>query len=201
MKDIILKAIRNFEELHTGYVTWGQVQLLCLAVRNMKGNIFITNPSKEINNILVPEDIFCDINSENKYIDYASNIFHSRKNISCILFSKHEYGSNIKKEIPPILDDQAQLLGVSIKIAKPNAKAIVAALRSRYAAITEDGLCISLGSTIEDTYVAAQLLEKTSKCYTEAQKIGGAKTINCVEAWLMQQFYLFKYSKAAENNR
>ena len=63
------------------------------------------------------------------------------------------------------------------------------------------GNSICLGSSIDDAYVAAQLLEKTSKAFVLAKYLGGAKSINKIEAWLMQQFYQFKYSKEAKKNK
>ncbi|MFX9061574.1 hypothetical protein ABTN34_17165, partial [Acinetobacter baumannii] len=93
--------------------------------------------------------------------------------------TRQEYGSAIREEIPPILDDQAQLLGVSVRVAEVSdaAKAIsktIAALGSRYAAVCSDGKCICIGGTLDDAYIAAQLLEKTSKAWQEAKYLGGA---------------------------
>lgn len=201
MRDTILQAIRSFEQLHEGYTSWGKVDILCVVIKEKSGRILITNPSLEISDIHTEQDIIEANDCTHEYIHFAKEIFAKRKSINSIFFSRHEYASQIQKNIPPILDDQAQLLGVSVKVCNHNATAIVSALIGRYAAITKNGLCITLGNSIEDNYVAAQLLEKTSKCFIESESIGGAKTINCVEAWLMQQFYLFKYSKAAEKNK
>ncbi|MEZ5054700.1 MAG: hypothetical protein R2807_08095, partial [Chitinophagales bacterium] len=71
----------------------------------------------------------------------------------------------------------------------------------RYAAILPNGDSICLGIHLDDAYVAAQLLEKTSKAFVEAKYLGGAKSINRIEAWLMQQFYQLKYSKEAKKNK
>lgn len=201
MRDSILQAIRSFEKLHEGYTSWGNVNILCIALRDKSGKIYITHPDKEINDIQSQSDILIIDETNHEYIEFAKIIFSKRNSINSIFFSRHEYASKIKKDIPPILDDQAQLLGVSVKVCNQKATAIVSALSGRYATITIDGLCITIGNSIEDNYVAAQLLEKTSKCYLESESIGGAKTINCIEAWLMQQFYLYKYSKAAEKNK
>jgi hypothetical protein len=52
--------------------------------------------------------------------------------------------------------------------------------------------------TLDDAYIAAQLLEKTSKAFIEAKYLGGAKSINRLEAWAMQMYYQFKYSREAK---
>jgi hypothetical protein len=45
------------------------------------------------------------------------------------------------------------------------------------------------------------LLGKTSKDFVEAAYLGGAKSINRIEAWLMHKFYMLKYSKEAQKNK
>jgi L-fuculose-phosphate aldolase len=115
------------------------------------------------------------------------------------LKTQQQFASQVKEEIPPILDDQAQLLGVSVRIANTEQN-ITKALNNRFAANVIDGTSFCIGNTLEDAYVAAQLLEKTSKVFVEAKALGGAKPINKIEAWFMQQYYLLKYSKEAEKN-
>lgn len=92
------------------------------------------------------------------------------------------------------------MLGVSVRVMQ-NEKKILSALSGRYATILGSGNSLCLGNTLDDAYVAAQLLEKTAKAFVLGKALGGAKSINKIEAWLMQQFYLLKYSKAAEKNK
>ena len=49
-------------------------------------------------------------------------------------------------------------------------------------------------------FVVCQVLEKACKAFIEAEFLGGAKSINRVEAFLMHQFYLRKYSALKEEN-
>jgi ribulose-5-phosphate 4-epimerase/fuculose-1-phosphate aldolase len=114
--------------------------------------------------------------------------------------TQQQYAAQVKEEIPPILDDQAQLLGVTVRIAKTDAD-LLKALSGRYAAIGSNGISTCIGSSIEDAYVAAQLLEKTAKVFVEAKALGGAIPINRIEAWFMQQYYQLKYSKEAGKNK
>ena len=155
----------------------------------------INNENSDFSN-LNKDDFQSNLLSEN----WIGSIFLKRKNINYILITKQEFATQIKEEIPPILDDQAQLLGVTIRVAKDN-NGIVKAIKSRFAAVLQNGKSICIGNTLEDAYVAAQLLEKTSKAFIEAKFLGGAKSINKIEAWVMQQFYQFKYSKEALKNK
>jgi ribulose-5-phosphate 4-epimerase/fuculose-1-phosphate aldolase len=140
------------------------------------------------------------------YAKLTNRIFARRKDINFIFITQQEYAGGVLEEIPPILDDQAQLLGVSVRVAtteKPETDIVpvMHALRRRYAAILRDGRSICLGATPDDAYVAAQLLEKTAKAFTEAKWLGGAKSINRLEAWAMQMYYQYKYAKEAKKNK
>ncbi len=190
----ILNAANFFEQQSAGYKSWGKVEVLQIAMRLDNNEIISTNINKSLATITV-EDI--NVESENSI---SQKIFNKRKNVQVILITQQEFASQIKNEIPPILDDQAQLLGVSVRVAK-NENDILSALSGRFAAVLQDGKSICLGSSIDDVYVAAQLLEKTSKAFIEAEYLGGAKSINRIEAWLMQKFYQFKYSKEAKKNK
>ncbi|MEN9447786.1 MAG: hypothetical protein RJA25_1076 [Bacteroidota bacterium] len=190
----LLNAANYFEQQSAGYKSWGKVEVLQIAVRLKSGKIFVTDKNKKLN----------ELKNSDVYIADTKSIFHTifskRKDIQTILFTKQEYASQVSEEIPPILDDQAQLLGVSVKIAK-NEQNIPCALKGRFAAILKDGNSICVGNNLEEAYVAAQLLEKTSKAFVEAAHLGGAKSINRIEAWLMHQFYKLKYSKEAKKNK
>ena len=190
----LLNAASFFEQQSAGYKSWGKVEVLQVAIRLDNNEIISTNKNK-----ILSELTLNNINVENENSIF-SKIFNKRKKIQVILITKQEFASQIKNEIPPILDDQAQLLGVSVRVAK-NEDDVLSALSGRFAAVLQDGKSICLGSSIDDVYVAAQLLEKTSKAFIEAQYLGGAKSINKIEAWLMQQFYQFKYSKEAKKNK
>lgn len=189
----LLNAATYFEQQSAGYKSWGKVDVLQIAMRLDNNEIISTN-NKSLST-LSKEDIIPE-NTDSIF----NKIFNKRKKVQVILLTKQEYASQVKKEIPPILDDQAQLLGVSVRVAK-NENDVLHSLNGRFASVLHDGKSICLGSSLEDAYVAAQLLEKTSKAFVEAEYLGGAKSINRIEAWLMQKFYQFKYSKEAKKNK
>ena len=191
----ILGAHDFFLQQSAGYKSWGKVEVLQIAIR-IEGNAYIINNENSDFSNLNKDDFQSNLLSEN----WIGSIFLKRKNINYILITKQEFATQIKEEIPPILDDQAQLLGVTIRVAKDN-NGIVKAIKSRFAAVLQNGKSICIGNTLEDAYVAAQLLEKTSKAFIEAKFLGGAKSINKIEAWVMQKFYQFKYSKEAHKNK
>jgi len=191
---ILLNAADFFEQQSAAYKSWGMVEVLQIAMRLENNDIITTPKNKALSSLTAQDMIVADHDA------VFSKIFSKRKKVQVILITQQEYASQVKEEIPPILDDQAQLLGVTVRVAK-NDDDIIHSLSGRFASILLNGNSICLGNSIDDAYVAAQLLEKTSKAFVEAKYLGGAKSINKIEAWLMQQFYQFKYSKEAKKNK
>lgn len=104
--------------------------------------------------------------------------------------------------IPPLLDDFAQLVGVSVNVVDdqslPGDKAIskiLHALKRRNAVLLSNRFAICGGKDFDDALATAQVLEKGCKADIETKCLGGAVRINKIEAYLMRWVYLFKYSK------
>lgn len=180
------------------YQSWGDVAILEGSIRvGQKILRAKSNPAG-----LTFQEI--DINHKQSL---HAGIYQKRKNINAIFITHQTNASKVTSTIPPILDDQAQLLGPNLKYLKlvedtsQYKKQIIKGLKGRYATILSNQQSVCIGKSMEDAYVAAQLVEKTSKAFLEAKHIGGAKSINIIEAWLMHKFYLLKYSKESEKNR
>ena len=194
MVKALLDAPAYFESQQEGYRSWGKVEVQQIAVRSEGGYLLVDTAGK--GKSLTEKNIQFITDTTGTF----SQLFKSRKRINTVLVTKQQYAAQVKQEIPPILDDQAQLLGVTVRIAKKDAD-LLEALSGRYAAIGSNGISTCIGSSIEDAYVAAQLLEKTAKVFVEAKALGGAIPINRIEAWFMQQYYQLKYSKEAGKNK
>jgi L-fuculose-phosphate aldolase len=113
-----------------------------------------------------------------------------------------------RREVPPILDDMAQLIGTSVRVAPyalPSTSKIVKgtirALKGRMAALMANHGAVCIGRDIDEAFVVCQVLEKACKAFIEAEFLGGAKGINKFEAYLMHQFYLRKYSAQDKTNK
>ena len=77
----------------------------------------------------------------------------------------------------------------------------VKALGGRMAALMANHGAVCVGRDLDEAFVVCQVLEKACKAFIEAEFLGGAKGINKVEAWIMHQYYLRKYSKENSANR
>ncbi len=202
--------------LHEGLVTrtWGNV-----SIRLNEHHMVIT-PSGRPYEELTPQDMVL-VNYKNHHYDGTirpsseyklhTEIYRTRSKVNAVIHTHQMNASTVavaQREIPAILDDQAQILGPSVRVAPyalPNTKKIVRAtvkaLKGRNAALMANHGAVCVGRTIDEVFVCCQVLEKTAKAFIEAEFLGGAKSINKFEAWAMHKYYILKYSKDAKKNR
>lgn len=138
-------------------------------------------------------------------------IYRTRKEVNAVIHTHQMNASTVAaahREVPPILDDQAQIIGPSVRVADyalPSTKKItkktVKALKGRNAALMANHGAVCVGRDLDEAFVVCQVLEKACKAFIEAEFLGGAKSINKFEAALMHQFYLRKYSANAKKNK
>jgi len=136
-------------------------------------------------------------------------IYKSRTKVHAVIHTHQQNASTVaaaRVELPPILDDMAQILGPTVRVAeyalpstKKIVKATVKALKGRNAALMANHGAIVVGGDLDEAFVAAEVLEKTAKSFIEASFIGEAKSINKFEAWFMHQYFIRKYSKQRKN--
>ena len=140
-----------------------------------------------------------------------AEIYKQRPKINAVIHTHQMNASTVaaaRREVPPILDDMAQVIGPTVRVAPyalPSTRKIVSktvkALRGRNAALMANHGAVCIGRNIEEAFVVSEVLEKACKAFIESEFLGGAKSINKVEAYLMHQFYLRKYSKLDKENR
>jgi L-fuculose-phosphate aldolase len=138
-------------------------------------------------------------------------IYRTRKKIHAVVHTHQQNASTVAaahREVPPILDDMAQIIGPSVRVAEyalPSTKKItkktVSALKGRKAALMANHGAVCVGRDLEEAFVVCQVLEKACKAFIEAEFLGGAKSINKFEAHLMHQIYIRKYSGEADKNK
>ena len=108
--------------------------------------------------------------------------------------------SQTGKAAYPLLDDFAQIIGTSVRVADYNAsdksdRNIAARLKGRNAVLIKDNGALCCGSSKYDASAAVMVLEKGCKAIICSTLLGKAKPINPLEALLMRLVYLKKYSK------
>jgi L-fuculose-phosphate aldolase len=194
--------------------TWGN-----LSIRVDETHMLIT-PSGRSYKDLTPEDIVLVNYHTSKHEgtikpssekELHCEIYRTRKKIHAVIHTHQMNASTVAaahREVPPILDDMAQIIGPSVRVADyalPSTKKItkktVRALKGRNAALMANHGAVCVGRDLEEAFVVCQVLEKACKAFIEAEFLGGAKSINKFEAHLMHQIYIRKYSGEADKNK
>jgi len=125
-------------------------------------------------------------------------IYKNNRNINYILYAstpgiKAVSCAGIK--LMPLLDDFAQIAGISVNNVELNPQQISASLKSASAVLIKNNGALCCGFTKSDAQALSMVLEKNCKAYISAALCGGIKPINSFECRLMRFIYLKKYSK------
>ncbi len=106
------------------------------------------------------------------------------------------------RSIPAICDDQVQILGGDIRVAphtppgtQEMADAILKAIDGRMGALIGQHGAVTMGRTLNEAFVAAQVLEKTSMVYLGAEMLGGAMILEQSSISGERDFFLHKYGQ------
>jgi len=212
-EQIIQGGLRLLKE---GFVsrTWGNISI------RVDGTHMLITPSGRNYEDLTPEDIVLVNYHTSKHEGEVKpssekllhcEIYRTRKKIHAVIHTHQMNASTVaaaRREVPPILDDMAQIIGPTVRVAEyalPSTKKItrltVKALKGRNAALMANHGAVCVGRDLEEAFVVCQVLEKACKAYIEAEFLGGAKSISRFEAHLMHRIYLRKYSAQADKNR
>jgi len=213
-KEQVIKAgLRLIEE---GLVTrtWGNV-----SIKADENHMLITPSGRRYEDLTTGDIVLVNIHtseyegsikpsSEHKL---HSEIYRTRPEINAVIHTHQMNASTCaaaRREVPPILDDMAQIIGTTVRVApyalpstKKIVKGTVKALKGRMAALMANHGAVCIGRDLSEAFVVCQVLEKACKAFIEAEFLGGAKSINKFEAYLMHQMYLKKYSAQDKNNR
>lgn len=125
-------------------------------------------------------------------------IYKNNRNVNYIL---HAYTPGIAAvscagiKLLPLLDDFAQIAGISVNNVEMNPLKITAALKGSSAVLIKNNGALCCGSTKSDAQALSIVLEKNCKAYISASLFGKIKPINRFECCLMRLVYLKKYSK------
>jgi hypothetical protein len=130
-------------------------------------------------------------------------IYQRRADVTVLITSRLPYtltAAQAGRVVPPLLDDFAQLVGVTARVvgeekADPRfIHRVLKGLRRRNAVLIPDwgGLCAA--ASFDDALAVVQVLEKGCRAYIDSAFLGGGFRINPVEAWLMRLVYKYQYA-------
>jgi L-fuculose-phosphate aldolase len=212
-KDIIDAGLKLVEK---GLVsrTWGNI-----SIRINEDYCYVTPKGRKYEDISVNDIVKVNINT----LEYNGNIrptsevkmhaliYQKYPNINAIIHTHQMNASTCAvagKEVPTVLDDFAQIVGPTVKVApyalpgtKKLTNGVAKALKGRKACLLANHGAVCVGDDIDDAFVVSEVLEKNCKAYIESSFLGQTNTINKFEAYLMHQVYLRKYSKNVNKNK
>ncbi len=144
-----------------------------------------------------------------KVIDYiednslAAKILRAKKDINVVMSvapSKVMVVAKARKDIPAVLDDMAQIVGVKAKVVSYDENKILKEFKKANSILIADGGAITTGRTLNEALTCAMVLEKSATVIIGASVVGKYKKINFIEAKLMRLVYKMKYSKKNQEN-
>ncbi len=145
-----------------------------------------------------------------KYVseaDLHKAIYNKREDVGAIIHSEEPAivaASKIGKTIRPLLDDFAQIVGVTVKCAEydPNntlksSKKVARKLKSKgkNALLLKDNGAVCVGPNKDEAGAAEMVMNKNCKAILAGELFGASKPIGKLDSVLMNIVYRVKYSK------
>lgn len=175
------------------------------------GETFVMNTPDGTNEAIIDMKTGLASNAVEEYPASAElhrAVYASRKDVNSIIHTKSpevEAYSRIGGTIRPLLDDFAQIVGVTMRTGEYNpnntartAKKVVRKLRGRNAVFLRNNGALCVAGSRSDAEAVKMVLEKDLRAETAAKLTGKAKYVGRVDALLERTVYKLKYSKQAE---
>lgn len=135
-----------------------------------------------------------------EYDERTADIFSivTSKNKNVLIATKPKFASTVsklKQEVPPILDDMAQIVGPSLRYADSYGEVLSKLKGNRACVLLPKGYLLATGRSLDEVVTATLVGEKACYCWIKAEQLGGAVPIKNFEAVVMRIIYQKKYSK------
>lgn len=207
-KFIVESGIRLYKSGLT-VETWGNI-----SVRDPKTGLFYLTPSGMPYDQIVPEDVVVmdkDMNivegNRKPTIEYSMHIgiMNKRPDINAVVHT-HPVDSQVfaclRQDIPPVIDEAAQLLGGTVKCAEyalpgsPELAAnVIEALGDGVACLMANHGAVCAGADMDAAFKVSTVLEMTSKIYYKALAIGKPVVLDEKDVLFMKDFVANHYGQ------
>ena len=193
---------------HSGLVagTWGNIST------RADGDSMVVTPSGMPYDMLQPEDMVLvnmhDLSYEGNLKPSIETPMHARlllgrREVNAVIHTHSTYAlmmAAAHRPIPPICDDQVQILGGGIRVARYTlpgtddmADAVFEAISDRMGALVANHGAVVMGRTLEEAFIAANVLEKAAQVFIGTQAVGGPVELSLEDIAYMNNFFLHKY--------
>jgi len=202
--------------MSTGLVvgTWGNVSRRC-----SRGVMLIT-PSGVPYNDLQPDNLVAvDLNSRvcsgslrpSTEAALHAAIYHQRPDVQAVVHTHSPYAAAFAvtwTEIPPVLEEMAQLVGGGVRVARyaatgstELAEAAVAALEGRSAALLANHGLVGVGRTLKEALTVCQVVEKSAQVFLLAKLSGSPHLLDEQAVQELRRGFLQNYGQPAAGTR
>ncbi|MEG1528996.1 MAG: class II aldolase/adducin family protein [Clostridia bacterium] len=209
MNELIVSNINKYAKMlkEKGYIQSGYI-----AMKDGDG-IYITKSGADLSNVTEEDVVFVT----DKTVETLEGNFRAA---AVILFCAIRQDKNAgaaaivdsecilkfsakKKTLKPILDDMAQIDGISVKAASANtASEVVTALNGlRNSCFLPNAGAIVTGRTLDEVFTATLVLDKACNAEILAENKGGTKPLSFFEAFIEHMVFKLKYSKKNQNSQ
>lgn len=214
IRTFVCEAGKNIVSMGLASGTWGNV-----SARLDENTMFITPSGMDYADIK-PDDITMvnihtlEANGKMKPSSETpmhAAIYRSRPEINGIIHTHPQYGCTVaaaRKEVPPILDDMAQLIGPGLKVADyahPGSDKMVSgvldAINGRNACLLANHGAVCIGRTLDEAFTVNMILEKSCRAFIDSFAIGGAVPFSNEEAEELHKMYMETYSIANQSEK
>lgn len=214
LEDASLVYVRNLYLKASGADTYEERELYNFYVSMVQGkSVELSEPMLLFNSRRTPDGFILESKSEIHYRFTDENlpekalihslIYQKRKDISFIhqTLDKGVFQVSLTKiALRPLLDDFAQIIGISSRSAKGiSPKQIVRALRRRSGVLVPGGGALCCAASKSDAHAAQLVMEKGALAQIGTYFLGGGKAINLFECLLMHFVYTKSYAKKAKS--
>ena len=130
-------------------------------------------------------------------------IYRAKKEVNAVIHCHSTYAgvvAAIGEEVPPYLEDMAQVIGPTIRVARhaltgaPElAEGVLEALDGRYGALMQNHGAVCIGRDMKEAFAVCHILEKSCRVFVCVRLLGGGKALSVECAESLREFYLNEY--------
>lgn len=213
------KEIAEAKAVFEGIITeLGAPNIRCMSIRR-NGRIFSAYEGEVFSSEIKRKK--GQTKSRMPFYELHRRLYRARSSVNCIIHTALPWtliSSNAGVTVPAMLDDMAQIAGVSTKVFKPvlnkspfggfsfpiiqavfkyiEKRRFLRFIRGRDAVYIKDSGALCFGSNADDTRAVCRILEKNSQCFIFASILGGVP-LKFVEAAVLKNIYKRSYSRKA----
>lgn len=206
-KQIVMAGIKNLVDKHLTNGSWGNI-----STRVNDQYIAITPSGTMYDQMTTDMVVISNMESEilgegipSSELPMHLAIYKAYPEVQAIVHTHSPHSSAIsalRRDIPPIMDDQVSILGGDVRCAKYAMSGsaelgtnTVIALKDRNACLWANHGAVCVGRSMDEAFMCAEILEKTAQIYLLASPLGQPVEVDKEAQKHLRDFYINKYSK------